>query len=209
MRVRDRASVAATTSMKTTLHLLFIASLALLTACGPSSKDGFRGSDVRGVEWGGDFSLTAHNGRILNTEKLHGQVQVIFFGYTHCPDICAPTLAKLATVLGRLGPQAKDVQVLFVTVDPRHDTARQLAGFIPKFHPSFIGLTGLPEQIEMVTRDHKVPFGAAKDGKRVDHYGGLLLKDRRGKLRVLLRNEATVDDIENDLRRLLQEPSGK
>lgn len=195
--------------MKSFFHLLFITSLALLTACGPSSKDGFRGSDVRGVEWGGDFSLTAHNGRILNTEKLHGQVQVIFFGYTHCPDICAPTLAKLATVLGRLGPQAKDVQVLFVTVDPRHDTARQLAGFIPKFHPSFIGLTGLPEQIEMVTRDHKVPFGAAKDGKRVDHYGGLLLKDRSGKLRVLLRNEATVDDIENDLRRLLQEPSGK
>lgn len=193
--------------MKTTAHLFLITCLALLTACGPSSKDGFRGSDVSRVEWGGDFSLTAHNGKILNTEKLRGQVVVLFFGYTHCPDICAPTLAKLATVMGRLGPEAKDVQVLFVTVDPRHDNVRQLADFVPKFHPSFLGLTGLREQIELVAKDHKVAFGANKDGKRVDHFGGVMLKDRQGKMRVLLRAQATPEDVEHDLRRLLKEPA--
>ncbi|OGI38640.1 MAG: hypothetical protein A2140_07235 [Candidatus Muproteobacteria bacterium RBG_16_62_13] len=193
--------------MKPILHLLFITSLVLLTACGQPSKDGFRGSDISRVEWGGDFSLTAHDGRILNTEKLRGKVQVIFFGYTHCPDICAPTLVKLATVMGRLGPEAGNVQVLFVTVDPRHDTVRQLAGFVPKFHPSFLGLTGLREQIELVAKDHKMGFATGKDGKRVDHFGGILLKDRRGKVRVLLREQATPDDVEHDLRRLLKEPA--
>jgi protein SCO1/2 len=193
--------------MKSIVHFLLITGLALLTACGPAPTDGFRGNDISRVEWGGDFSLTSHNGKILNTENLRGKVQVIFFGYTHCPDICAPTLAKLATVMGRLGPEAKDVQVLFVTVDPRHDTVRQLAGFVPKFHPSFLGLTGLREQIELVAKDHKVAFGAARDGKRVDHFGGILLKDRKGKVRVLLREQASPDDVEQDLRRLLKEPA--
>lgn len=193
--------------MKSFFHLLFIAILTLLTACGPSTKDGFRGTDISRVEWGGDFSLTAHHGKVLNTEKLRGKVQVIFFGYTHCPDICAPTLAKLATVMGRLGPEAGNVQVLFVTVDPRHDTVRQLAGFVPKFHPSFVGLTGLREQLEAVAKDHKVAFGTNKDGKRVDHFGGILLKDRHGKVRVLLREQATPDDIENDIRLLLRAPA--
>ncbi len=193
--------------MKSIVHFLLITFLALLTACGPAPKDGFRGTDISRVEWGGDFSLTAHNGKVLNTEKLRGKVQVIFFGYTHCPDICAPTLAKLATVMGRLGPEAGNVQVLFVTVDPRHDTVRQLAGFVPKFHPSFIGLTGLREQIELVTKDHKIAFAADKDGKRVGHFGGVLLKDRQGKLRVLLREQATPEDIESDIRLLLRAPA--
>lgn len=192
--------------MKTATHFLLIAFLTLLTACGPSPKDGFRGNDISRVEWGGDFSLTAHNGKILNTEKLRGQVQVIFFGYTHCPDICAPTLAKLTKVMDRLGPDAKNVQVLFVTVDPRHDTVRVLAGFVPKFHPAFLGLTGLREQVELVAKDHKVAFGTNKDGKQVYHSGGILLKDRKGKVRVSLREQATPDDIEHDLRRLLKEP---
>jgi len=185
--------------------LSILAFLAIVLAgCGPSGQESFRGTGISGVKWGGDFSLTAHDGRILNTEKLRGQVLVLFFGYTHCPDICAPTLAKLAAVMKRLGPDANKVQVLFVTVDPRHDTMRQLAGFVPKFHPSFIGLTGLPEQIQAVARDHKVAYGV-KGGTSplVSHYGGLILKNRHGRPHVLLRNEATVEDIEHDLRLLL------
>jgi protein SCO1/2 len=193
--------------MKPALHFLFIAVLTVLAACGPSTKDGFRGSDISRVEWGGDFSLTAHTGKVLNTESLRGKVQVIFFGYTHCPDICAPTLAKLDKAMAKLGPEAADVQVLFVTVDPRHDTVRRLAGFVPKFNSRFLGLTGLPEQIEVVAKDYKVAYGSRKAGGTLDHFGGLLLKDRQGKVRVLLREQATVDDIVNDIRLLLRTPA--
>ncbi|MCR4301534.1 MAG: SCO family protein [Sulfuricaulis sp.] len=165
--------------------------------------------DISGVEWGGDFSLTAHTGKPVKSSDFNGKVVVMFFGYTHCPDVCAPTLVKLNQVMKRLGEDAKNVQVLFITVDPVHDTVKQLAGFIPPFNPAFIGLTGSDKEIAAVASDYKVAYGAnAQAGPGqilVDHSTGILVKDKKGKLRLLVKNDVAVDDLGDDVTVLLKE----
>jgi protein SCO1/2 len=195
-------------------------------ACTPAPAK-FKATDISVVDWGGDFELTAHTGKRVSTADYRGKVLVLFFGYTHCPDICAPTLSKLADVMHQLGPDATRVQVVLVTVDPKHDTPAQLAGFVPKFHPSFVGMTGSETEIAAVAKDYKVAFqtnpqstaelapGASMPrsprldpiGERalVDPFGGLMVKDTTGKLRLTVKNDAAVDDIAHDLRLLLKQ----
>jgi protein SCO1/2 len=191
--------------MKSAFRILFV---ALLAACTPGDK-GFKSTDLSMVEWGGDFTLTAHTGKPLNTLDLRGKVVAIFFGYTHCPDICAPTLAKLALARKQLGVDAKRVQVLFVTVDPKNDTVATLAGFVPKFDPTFIGLTGTEAEIGAVARDYKVAFQANPQATPghvlIDHFGGTMVRDGKGKLRLMLKNDMPVEDIAHDLRKLARE----
>jgi protein SCO1/2 len=175
--------------------------LALLAACHESPPP-FRGTAVPDVEWGKDFTLTSHRGERVDTATLHGRVQVLFFGFTHCPDICAPTLAKLAAANKALGDDRRHVQVLFVTVDPDHDTPQQLAKFLPAFDASFIGLTGKASELMAVARDHKV-YAEGSAGTIV-HSGNLLVKDARGRLRLVIPESATVDDVVHDLRLLLR-----
>ncbi len=97
-----------------------------VAACTPAPA--FKSMDISGVEWGGDFTLTAHTGKPVKASDFNGKVVVMFFGYTHCPDVCAPTLVKLDQVVKRLGDEAKNVQVLFITVDPAHDTVQAARG---------------------------------------------------------------------------------
>jgi protein SCO1/2 len=178
-----------------------------MAACTPAPA--FKSMDISGVEWGGDFTLTAHTGKPARVSDFNGKVVVMFFGYTHCPDICAPTLMKLDQVVKRLGDEAKNVQVLFVTVDPEHDTVKQLAGFIPPFNPAFIGLTGSDKEIAAVASEYKVAYGQSSQAKPgqilVDHSTGILVKDKKGKLRLLVKNDVAVEDLESDIRVLLRE----
>lgn len=178
-----------------------------LVACSPAPT--FKSTDISGVDWGGDFTLNAHTGKPVKAADFNGKVTVMFFGYTHCPDVCAPTLAKLDQVLKRLGDQARDVQVLFITVDPEHDTVRQLAGFIPAFNPSFIGLTGSDREIAAVAQEYKVAYGRNPQSKPgqilVDHSTGILVKDKKGNVRLLVKNDVRVEDLEHDLWILLKE----
>jgi protein SCO1/2 len=180
----------------------------LIAACSPSAP-AFKGTDLSGVGWGGDFELAAHGGARVKTSDFRGKVVVLFFGFSRCPDICPPTLAKLGQVMKRLEADVGRVQVLFVTVDPKTDTVAELAAFVPKFHPSFIGLTGTETEIGKVAQDYRVAYAAtsqrAPTGIVIDHFGGLLVKDAQGKLRLLIRNDAPVEDIVHDLRLLVRE----
>lgn len=189
--------------MKLNTRMLVVTALLLVSAC---AQEGFNGTDIRGVEWGGDFALTAHTGKPATSADFRGKVLVVFFGYTHCPDICAPTLVKLGQAMRQLGDEAAKVQVLFITVDPKHDTAAQLARFVPAFHPSFVGLTGNEAAIATVAREHRVPFATSSIGTAtVDHSGAMLVKDAQGKPRLLWRNEIGVDQMVHDLRLLLKQ----
>ncbi len=193
-------------------RLIFIIGFFLavigLAGCSPSAPD-FKSLDISDVEWGGDFELTAHTGERVKFSDFRGKVLILFFGFTRCPDICSPTLTKLALLNERLGEDADRVQVLFVTVDPEHDTPEQLAGFVPKFHPSFIGLTGTAEEIAALAKEYKVAYRlnprSSSTQTLIDHSGGLMVKDAQGKLRLLIKNHASVDDIEHDIRLLLKE----
>lgn len=177
--------------------------LAGAVACTPA-KPAFKGEDITGVNWGGDVRLPAHTGREVSTADFRGKLVVLFFGYTHCPDICAPTLAKLAVVRKELGSDADRLQVLFVTVDPAHDSAAQLAGFVPKFDPTFIGLTGTPEQIASVAHEYKIAYAPGSDPELVEHSSGILVKDGSGKLRLLWKNNMAAADMMHDVRLLMQ-----
>lgn len=188
--------------------LLLLSLLALVGACS-NEPDTFKTNDISGVTWGGDFSLVNHDGARVRASEFAGKVVLVFFGYTHCPDICAPTLTKLASVRRALKPQERDqVQVLFVTVDPAHDTPAQLKGFIPRFDPSFIGLTGSAAEVAAVARDYKVGVHQASgtDGApKVDHSGSVFIKDASGKLRAYANEPAPVAAIVHDVRLLLKE----
>ena len=177
---------------------------AVLAACSPKPPP-FRGTALDKVVWGGDFALTADSGARFDTHALRGKVQAVFFGYTHCPDICAPMLAKLAQARRSLGDEARDVQVLFVSVDPEHDTPAQLKKYLTAFDPTFIGLTGAQEDIRRVAGQHMTYYQRqGQNGAQVMHTGSLYLKDRQGRMRVLVKESAPIEDIVHDLRLLLR-----
>jgi len=198
------------------LRYLIASLLVLLLAACTQAPPKFKGLDLSQVDWGGDFELTAHTGKRVKASEFRGKVLILFFGYTHCPDICVPTLAKLAAVVKRLGADAERVQVVFVTVDPQHDTPAQLAPFVANFHPSFIGLTGTAQEIAAVASDYKIAYQKAATGhglkgapqhELIEHFGGVLIKDAQGKLRLLYALEHTDADIEHDVRLLLKAKS--
>ena len=183
---------------------LFVLLLAFGVGCS-NEQSAFKTTDIGSVTWGGDFSLVNHEGARVRVSDFTGKVVLLFFGYTHCPDICSPTLTKLAAVRRALKPQEREqVQVLFVTVDPAHDTPAQLKGFIPKFDPSFIGLTGSAAEVAAVARDYKVGIHQAS-GTKVDHSGSVFLKDASGKLRAYANETTPADALAHDVRLLLKE----
>lgn len=181
--------------------------LLLCVACTPP-KPTFTGMDITGVDWGGEVTLQGHTGKPVSTMDFRGKLLVLFFGYTHCPDICAPTLAKLAALRGALGPEGEGIQVFFITVDPAHDSAQQLASFVPTFDSSFIGLTGNAEEIAAVMRDYKISAvprqTAGSASAQIDHSGTVFVKDGAGRLRLLWKSDMPVSDMEHDVRLLMQ-----
>jgi len=178
-------------------------SAILLAACSPA-KPVFKGTDVTGVPWGGDVTLTSHRGTPQKLSDFKGKVVVVFFGFTHCPDICTPTMAKLAAAMRELGDKADGVQVVFITVDPDNDTPAVLAKFVPAFYPTFIGLTGSVGQIVGAQREFKI-VAEGEGGGTIVHSGNFMLKGRDGRLRVILRNDAPVSDVVHDISQLLAE----
>jgi protein SCO1 len=178
----------------------------VLVACTPAPV-AFHNTDLTGATFGRQFALSDHNGQQRSLADYTGKVVVIFFGYTSCPDICPSTLSRLANVMKALGPQAEKVQVLFVSLDPERDTAARLKDFVPWFDPSFIGLRGDGEQTRTVTQEFRV-FSARREvgsqlGYLLDHTSGAYVYDPAGRLRLYVKDTASVDEIAADIRRLL------
>ena len=190
--------------MRALLAPLFAA--AAFAGCGASSPS-FKNADITGVEYGKDFALTDHAGKARTLADFRGKVVVMFFGYTHCPDVCPTTLAELKAVKDQLGTDGRRVQVLFVTVDPERDTPQLLANYVPAFDPSFLGLRGDPAAIAKTAKDFKVFYqkvpGKTPGDYTVDHTAGSYVIDPQGRLRLFARhnNPANlVADIQTLLR---------
>ena len=187
--------------------LLALSLIFLLCGCGePRLPSPFQASDVSAQYAGVDFHLTDHTGKPRSLADFRGKVVVLFFGYTHCPDICPATLADLAQAMRLLGKDAERVQVLFVTLDPERDTRELLAQYVPAFHPVFLGLYGDAQ----ATREAARAFGMIykkQDGKNdytLDHSTGTYLIGASGKPVLLApygqRAELLVQDIKLLLR---------
>lgn len=167
----------------------------------------FQSTDITGVDYAKGFSLVDHNGKPRTLADFKGKVVLVFFGYTQCPDVCPTTMAEMATVMQKLGPQADQVQVLFITLDPERDTQQLLAGYVPAFDKRFLGLRGTLEQTAKTAKDFKVFYakvpGSDPKTYTIDHTAGTYVFDRDGKPRLFMRHDQTADEIVHDIRLLL------
>lgn len=132
---------------------------------------------------GGPFTLTDASGRQRSDSDFRGKLMIVYFGYSYCPDICPADLMAITQALDDLGPAAKEVQPLFVTIDPERDT-RILGEYMAAFHPSFVGLTGSAEDVRRVANSYKAFYAkgpVAPDGSYpIDHAGVIYLMGRNG-----------------------------
>jgi protein SCO1/2 len=157
---------------------------------------------------GGDFTLTAATGPVA-LKDFRGKVVVIYFGYTHCTDICPLALGKLGSVLTSMEPEeVAQIQPLFITVDPARDDAKQMATYSSRFHPKLIGLTGSEAEIAAVAKAYgihyeKGPVNAA-GGYEMGHSSAIYLMGRNGKLLVSLPYNSSPARFESVLRKALR-----
>ncbi len=184
------------------------AALLALGACAPPPPP-FNASEVSGIAYGKDIGIADTSGKIRRVEDFKGQITLVFFGFTRCPDVCPSTLMRLRQVRDALGPDADKLQVLLVSVDPERDTPDRLEAYVKNFDPSFIGLRPEPAELEKVIKAFhaiavKVPTADGKD-YTVDHSATLYVYDRRNQLRLIAQPDIAIDAFASDLRRLAQE----
>lgn len=153
-----------------------------------------------------NFRLAESDGKIRRLSDFKDKVIILFFGYTHCPEICPTTLADLAQVMRLLGKDAEKVQVLFVTLDPERDTPELLAKYVPSFHPSFLGLYGNAQATAQAARSFNVNYEkhAEKNGYTLDHSDGTYLIGTNGQPVLLSPYNQRVELLVQDIRLLLQ-----
>ena len=192
--------------------LWFFVLMLMLAACSPAknndkSVDAFNATDITGAEFAKTLSLIDHTGKKRNLSDFKGKVVALFFGYTHCPDVCPTTMYDLKNVMKLLGEQSDQVQVLFVTVDPQRDTQEVLAQFVPAFDKRFIGLRGSLQETAETLGSFKVFYskieGKSKDDYTVDHSAGIYVFDKKGNVRLYMNYGEKSADMASDFGKLM------
>jgi protein SCO1 len=180
-----------------------------LSSCNQGAQTpAFSSTDITGADFGKDFQLADFNGQQRQLTDFRGKVVAVFFGYTHCPDVCPTTLAELASAVSKLGPDANRVQVLFITADPERDTSAVLKQYVTAFNPTFLGLRGTPEQTAAVAKAFKVLIqknaGVDPNNYTVDHSSGTYVYDTSGRLRLYVSYGQSADVFAHDIEQLLK-----
>ncbi|HEV8502760.1 MAG TPA: SCO family protein [Casimicrobiaceae bacterium] len=177
-----------------------------LAACAPSPPK-FLASDITGSNFGHGFTLPDASGNTRTLGDFRGKVVVMFFGYTHCPDVCPTTLAELAQAMQRLGADADRVQVLFVTVDPARDTPQVLAQYVPAFDKRFVALRGDSDALAATAKEYKVIYqkqpGPTPGNYSMDHSAGTYIYDPQGRLRLYVSYGQGPEVFVHDIKALL------
>ena len=196
--------------MRRGLHRLAWCAIAagLLVACGQPAPQ-FNNVDITGADFGKDFRLNDHAGKVRQMTDFRGKVVVLFFGYTHCPDVCPTTMGEFALVMRELGNDAGRVQVLFVTLDPERDTPALLAQYVPAFNPAFLGLYGDAAATRDTAKAFRIFYekqpGKTPDSYTLDHTAASYVFDREGRLRLFVRYGQKGAELVADIRKLLAE----
>ena len=196
--------------LKRVLRLLCLVGALALTAC---SEPDYKWSlyDVSGHLPNLEFSLKGVGNQTVTEASLKNKTVLIFFGYASCPDICPTTMAQLTEVLAKLGDEAKDVRILFISVDPHRDTPDILQAYVDAFNKNAIGLTGNEKEVAALAKRYRVAYQIEKprlgdnaDIYDVTHSRGVFIFDRFGKARLLASDTEAIELVTTDLRRLLQ-----
>ena len=152
------------------------------------------------------FTLTTHTGETATMADFHGRPVLLFFGYTHCPDVCPMTLSRLTRVLASMGERAREVQILLVTVDPANDTPEALARYVGGFGGPIVALTGEHDALAGVWRAygvHAEPLSHGESHPDVAHTEAIYGIDRAGQIRVLMQSDAPDEALRDDIRTLI------
>jgi protein SCO1/2 len=196
------------------LALLLAFGLALTVLDGCDDSPSWHAMDVSNSSPPLDFTMVrASDGQKVTAADYRGQIVMLYFGYTFCPDVCPLTLSNIAHVLDRLGADARHIRVLFVTVDPTRDTLPVLAEYVGHFGPQVEGLRGTPDQLAALARRYRIAYSVTPgdDGQstEVTHSSAVYVFDGSGAARLLLTSLATADpDLDGaagDLRHLDEE----
>ncbi len=181
-----------------------IITCSLIAGCDGAPQ--FKSTDITGAPYGNTLELADHHGKPRRLEDFRGKAVVLFFGFTHCPDICPTTLADIAQAVKSLGPDAERVQVLMVSVDPERDTPEALGKYVTAFDPRFLALRGDLAATRKVAGEFKIYFEKAKSGESytVNHSAQSYVIDPQGRLRLLVRHERIAQDLAADLSTILR-----
>ncbi len=163
-------------------------------------------SDGRSV--GGPFMLQSDAGKLVTARDFRGKFMLVYFGYTYCPDICPTALNAITAALEKLGPKAKDVAPIFITVDPQRDTPQVMRRYTAAFSPDLIGLTGTPDEIAKVAKEYRVYYakhvtGSRPDDYSMDHSSIIYLMGPNGKFIAPIPAEQSPAEMAADISRLM------
>lgn len=190
-------------------RVLLLALCMLLAACGDRNAD-WTLYNVKGHLPDLKFSLPGAGGKTINSDDLKGKTVLLFFGYASCPDICPTTMAQLTAVLQNLGDKARDVRIVFVSVDPHRDTPDILQAYVNAFNSNAIGVTGNEKQVADLARRYRVAYqiekprpGDAPDQYEVTHSRGVYIFDNQGRARLLASDTDSIEAMTKDLRQLI------
>jgi protein SCO1/2 len=187
-----------------------LAGLALVAAACERDDHNYSGVVAEPPAQAADVVLTGADGQVFRLSDLEGKWVMLFFGYTHCPDICPLTLAHVGRVLRELGPAAEDVRMVFVSVDPERDEPERLRKFASTFGPQILGVTGTRSEIDAAVKAYgaryEIDKASAKEsaaGYTVNHSGNIYVIDPEQRLRLDIPFGVGADDMLADLRHLM------
>lgn len=190
--------------------LLYLVVACVMLACSEGGgTPAFNSADISGARYAKDFELTDASGARRSLADYRGQLVTVFFGFTQCPDACPTALLLMREVMEKLGPDAEQVQVLFITLDPERDTPEVLEYYVTAFDSRFVGLYGSLDETVEVAKEFRVYYAKAGDlsgmNYTIDHSTGTYVFDREGKIRLHARHTETAENLAQDLKRLLAE----
>ena len=188
--------------------ILAASAVALLGACDRGGSGvSFKAIDITGADYAQGFDLPDADGQRRTMADFKGKVTVVFFGYTHCPDVCPTTLLELAAVKKALGADGDRVQGVFITVDPERDAAPMLKAYMDNFGAGFVALRGTLEETKATAKAFKVFYakvpGSTPDSYTMDHAAGSYVFDAKGKVRLFTRYGTGAEALTSDLKALL------
>lgn len=168
----------------------------------------FHGMVIQSPQPAADFTLTGHMGQPVSLSDFKGQLILLYFGYTTCPDVCPATLVELHRARLLLGQRADEIQVLMVTVDPERDTEAVLGEYLAHFDPTFIGLTGTPDQIAEVATYYGIFYQRQESdsvlGYLVDHTATVTVVNREGYVKLIFPFGTPAEEMAADLAYMLR-----
>ena len=190
--------------------VLLVAAALLLPAC-QSTQTQWQLNNVTGHLPDLQFRLTGDNGKPVTAAALKGKVVMLYFGYTHCPDVCPLSLTHLHVVMQQLGKQADQVRIVFVSVDPKRDTPEVLHNYVRAFDDHAIGLTGDTDAIRKLTKSYRVVFSSQAPDQNgnyeVSHSSAVFIFDRQGRARLISGSADNMQAIAHDVKQLIEEDS--